>query len=102
MLDKENFYKTLIIAESIGDEMQALNNCLYRLIELIEKSEKGLVSLLIARQKVDEAEKILKIQSDLSKPFAVLCGMVDEFVENNFDWCSKNLNEAHLEFIGMA
>lgn len=104
MLSKQDFFKVLIATQAMENELREMNENVAMLLHVAKENAKGKTetSQALEEAQISEAVRANQYRQELEKQFSILYGMVDDFVQANFDWCQEHLSEEYQEFVEMA
>ncbi|MDN7145303.1 hypothetical protein QS460_05105 [Liquorilactobacillus mali] len=100
MLSKTDFFKILTVTEAMLTDLKEIGNLERMLIKTIKYNNTSL-NTSIAEVQLSELERVMQRDQSLQKELSVLCEMLDEFLESNFDWCCEHLNDEQQILMGL-
>lgn len=100
MLTKPDFFKILTVTDAMLDDLKEVGNLERMLIETIKYNNSSL-NISIAEAQLSELKRVVQRDQSLQKELNVLCGMLDEFLNANFDWCCEHLNDEQQVLMGL-
>lgn len=100
MLSKTDFFKILTVTEAMLTDLKEIGNLERMLIKTIKYNNTSL-NTSIAEVQLSELERVMQRDQSLQKELSVLCEMLDEFLESNFDWCCEHLNDEQQVLMGL-
>ncbi|KRN08050.1 hypothetical protein FD00_GL002394 [Liquorilactobacillus mali KCTC 3596 = DSM 20444] len=74
---------------------------LERLLIRSVKHNNSLGYVEIASAQLNEVERVMQRDQSLQKELSVLCEMLDEFLDSNFEWCCEHLNDEQQALMGL-
>ncbi|MFT9003755.1 MAG: hypothetical protein ABF991_03505 [Liquorilactobacillus hordei] len=103
MLSKTDFFKILTVTEAMLTDLKEIGNLERMLIKTVKYNNSSLNvgSTSIAEAQLSELERVMQRDQSLQKELSVLCEMLDEFLESNFDWCCEHLNDEQQMLMGL-
>ncbi|MFT8825108.1 MAG: hypothetical protein ABF536_09255 [Liquorilactobacillus mali] len=100
MLSKTDFFKIITVTEAMLTDLKEIGNLERMLIKTIKYNNTSL-NTSIAEVQLSELERVMQRDQSLQKELSVLCEMLDEFLESNFDWCCEHLNDEQQVLMGL-
>ncbi|MDC7953225.1 hypothetical protein [Liquorilactobacillus mali] len=100
MLSKTDFFKIITVTEAMLTDLKEIGNLERMLIKTIKYNNTSL-NTSIAEVQLSELERVMQRDQSLQKELSILCEMLDEFLESNFDWCCEHLNDEQQMLMGL-
>ena len=103
MLSKPDFFKILTVTESMLGDLKEAGELERLLIKSVKQNNifKNESATSLASAQLSELERVVQRDQSLQKELNVLCEMLDEFLDANFDWCCEHLNDEQQTLMGL-